>query len=141
MPQFVTSRRVEFAHTDMAGIVHFSNYYKWMEEAEHDFFRSIDQRIVTKQTDGTYIGWPRVNASCQFLAPARYDDLLELRIEIERIGVKSVSYCVEFWKDDSLLAKGRMKVACCRFFEDGTLKSIEIPAEIRKVLSPFAAMS
>ena len=38
---FITHRRVEFSDTDMAGIVHFANFYRYMEQAEHDFFRSL----------------------------------------------------------------------------------------------------
>ena len=45
--KFTTTRRVEFCDTDMAGIVHFSTFYKWMEQAEHDYFRSLGLSIVT----------------------------------------------------------------------------------------------
>lgn len=58
MAQFTTRRRVEFSETDMAGIVHFANFYRWMEEAEHDFFRSLGLSIMVRQEDGSYIGWP-----------------------------------------------------------------------------------
>src|SRR5213078_989612 len=37
---FRTTRRVEFADTDMAGIVHFANFFRYMESAEHEFLRS-----------------------------------------------------------------------------------------------------
>lgn len=64
--QFITTRRVEFADTDMAGIIHFANYYRYMEEAEHAFFRSLGLRIMQSQPDGSVIGWPR-----QFRPPVR----------------------------------------------------------------------
>ena len=38
-PQFTYSRRIQFSDTDMAGIVHFANFYRFMEEAEHEMFR------------------------------------------------------------------------------------------------------
>ena len=38
---FTMQRRVEFAETDMAGILHFSNYFRFMESVEHAFFRSL----------------------------------------------------------------------------------------------------
>jgi len=128
MSEFVSRRRVEFSNTDMAGIVHFSNYYKWMEEVEHDFFRSLGLSIMIKQADGTYIGWPRVNASCHFEAPLRYEDEVELKLWVERIGVKSLAYYIEFWNKGRRVAHGRMKSACCICHPDGHLKSIEIPA-------------
>jgi len=46
--EFKLTRRVEFAETDMAGIMHYSNYFRFMETAEHAFFRSLGLSIVTK---------------------------------------------------------------------------------------------
>lgn len=131
---FIVRRRVEFAQTDMAGIVHFANFYRWMEEAEHEYFRSLGLNIMERQPDGTYIGWPRVNASCHFEAPAHHDDLLDLHVSVERIGFKSLTFFVEFMLGDRRLAFGRMKTACCICMPDGTLKSIEIPARYRDCL-------
>ena len=127
MSVFVAQRRVEFSQTDMAGIVHFANFYKWMEEVEHDYFRSLDLSIMQKQPDGTYIGWPRVSASCHFHAPARYEDMIDVHLRVERIGVKSLTFEIEFYRDGLKLATGRMKSACCICRPDGTLTSIEIP--------------
>ena len=39
-------RRIEFRETDMAGIVHFSNFFAYMEQAEHDFLRSVGMGVV-----------------------------------------------------------------------------------------------
>ena len=127
MSVFVAQRRVEFSQTDMAGIAHFANFYKWMEEVEHDYFRSLDLSIMQKQPDGTYIGWPRVSASCHFHAPARYEDMIDVHLRVERIGVKSLTFEIEFYRDGLKLATGRMKSACCICRPDGTLTSIEIP--------------
>jgi len=127
MPQFIANRRVEFSETDMAGIVHFANFYKWMEETEHEYFRSLGLSIMQRREDGSYIGWPRVSASCTFERPAYYEDLLQVRLDIERIGVKSLTLVVEFWKNDERVATGRMKTACCLCGVDTPLESIPIP--------------
>ena len=39
--QFKTTRIVQFAETDLAGLLHFANYYRIMEEVEHSFWRSV----------------------------------------------------------------------------------------------------
>ena len=39
--EFQITRRVEFSETDLAGIMHFSNFFRFMESAEHAFFRSL----------------------------------------------------------------------------------------------------
>jgi len=132
MPPFVAHRRVEFAQTDMAGIVHFANFYRWMEEAEHDFFRSHGLAIMERQGDGPYIGWPRVSCSCRYEAPARHEDPIEIHVAVERIGFKSVSFVHEIRTKGRRLATGKMKIACCLCHHDGTLVSIEIPESYRK---------
>lgn len=131
MTPFVTHRRVAFSETDMAGIVHFANFYRWMEETEHEFFRSRGLRIMEQQADGTYIGWPRVSATCHYEAPAHYEDEIEARLLVERVGYKSLTFLIEFWLGDKRLAYGRMKTACCICRANGTLQSIEIPANYR----------
>ena len=134
MASFVAQRRVEFAATDMAGIVHFANFYRWMEEAEHEYFRSLGLSIMEKQDDGTYIGWPRVNASCHFEAPAHHNDMLDIHVTVERVGFKSLTLRMAFFVGEKRLAHGRMKTACCICRPNGTLSSIEIPANYREVI-------
>ena len=129
MPTFIARRQVNFSETDMAGIVHFANFYRWMEEAEHDYFRSVGLRIMEKQTDGTFVGWPRVSASCHFDAPARYEDVIEVRIVVERVGFKSLTFSVEFWRGETRLAHGKLKTVCCVCRLGQPLESIPIPVE------------
>ena len=129
-PQFVTQRRVEFADTDMAGIIHFTRYYHFMEEAEHAFFRSLGASVMLKQPDGSVIGWPRVSAACTFEAPTRFEDVLDIRLFVERKGVKSLTIRYEFFRDETRVAHGRMKTACCLVRHDAPLVSIPIPPEL-----------
>ncbi len=127
--QFITTRRVEFADTDMAGIIHFANYYRYMEEAEHAFFRSLGLSIMQSQSDGSVIGWPRVSASCSFQAPAYFEDSLEVRLNVVRKGLKSLNYEIEFWRDKTRLAHGKLKTVCCVCRRGEPLESIAIPTE------------
>ncbi|MEZ6063402.1 MAG: thioesterase family protein [Planctomycetaceae bacterium] len=126
---FETTRRVEFCETDMAGIVHFSNFYRWMEQAEHEFFRSLGLTIVNHQHDGSTLGWPRVSAQCRFLAPAYYEDIVTARLTVQRIGLKSVTYDVDFFVGERHVATGSMKTVCCIVEPGKPLRSIEIPPE------------
>jgi len=132
---FETTRRVEFCETDMAGIVHFSNFYRWMEQAEHEFFRSLGLTIVNHHSHDKTIGWPRVSANCRFESPARYNDVLDIELTVQRIGVKSLTYDVRFSLDGRAVAKGTMKTVCCTITADEGLRSIEIPEEYTSKLS------
>jgi len=138
--QFTTTRRVEFADTDMAGIIHFSNFYLYMEQAEHAYYRSLSLQIMDPQPDGSVIGWPRVSSKCRFLAPAVYDDLLEIRVSVARRGVKSMTFRFEFWRSDVHIASGETKTVCCRLNHGAPLESIEIPQHYSEKLVEAAVV-
>ena len=60
--EFKAVRRVEFSETDMAGIVHFSNFFRYMETAEHAFYRSLGFSVTLNDFDPP-LGFPRVHAA------------------------------------------------------------------------------
>lgn len=134
-PQFTFARRVQFYDTDMAGIVHFANFYRFMEEAEHEMFRSLGFKIVEEQPDGSVLGWPRVRASCTFEAPAYYDDLIEIDIFIARVGVKSLTMSFHFRRGQTRLASGELKTVFCRFDGAGKFESVAMPAALSEKFS------
>lgn len=121
-----TRRRVEFADTDMGGIVHFSRFFVFMETAEHEFLRALGAE-VHMNIDGLDIGWPRVEASCQYLSPARLADELEIHVRVIRKGEKSMTYGFTFSCQGTLVARGRMSSVCCVMNDSGGLRAIAIP--------------
>ena len=131
------TRQVEFCETDMAGIVHFSNYYRWMEQAEHAYFRSLGLTIARHSDDGLTLGWPRVSVNCRFFAPAKFEDCLDVEIRVQRIGVKSLTYDVLIFRGEELLAQGMMKTVCCTIAPGKKMESIEIPDEYLAVISEY----
>lgn len=132
-PPFSITRRIQFSETDMAGIVHFSNYYRMMEEVEHAFFRSVGLS-VSMQHDGMHVGWPRVSASCEFFGPLRFEDEVELRMRVARVGEKSFSYEVDFLVGGRRIALGKTTSVCCSI-DDAGMTSIPIPPAIREKLA------
>ena len=135
--EFRMARSVTFAETDLAGVMHFSNYYRWMEEIEHAFMRSIGMSVV-QDHGGVLISWPRVLTSCEYFAPLRFEDKIEMHMVITDLSEKAMTYEVLFIKDGRKLARGRTKAVCCQL-KDGQFKSVEIPAAIRAKLSANAA--
>lgn len=135
MPQeFSITRRVQFSETDMAGIMHFSNYFRLMEEVEHAFFRSIGMSVVM-QHEGMHIGWPRVAAGCEYFGPCRFEDELQLTLRVARLGEKSFSFEVDFLLAGRRIALGKITSVCCCLIEAGGMQSIPIPAALREKLS------
>lgn len=129
---FSRTRRIQFAETDLAGVLHFSNYYRLMEETEHAFLRSIDLSVFETHDDKT-ISWPRVATSCEYLSPARFEDELNLVLTVTHVGRRSVAYEVEFLRDGEQIAKGHMAAACC-LQSPSSFESIAIPPAIREKL-------
>src|SRR4051812_29601822 len=106
-----TTRRVEFGDTDMAGIVHFANFFRFMEAAEQEFLRSLGLSVSLKW-EGQAMGFPRVAASCDFVRPARFEDVLDVAVRVRNLGRKSVTYAFEFSKDGQPVAKGQVSTVC-----------------------------
>jgi YbgC/YbaW family acyl-CoA thioester hydrolase len=131
---FRTTRRVEFADTDMAGLVHFSNYFRYMEAAEVEFLRSHGLSVAMQPEGEAKISFPRVSASCDFLRPVRFEDVLDVIVTVSNVGRKSVTYAFEFFKGPELVARGQVSTVCCRVGPGRVLESIEIPTVVRQVL-------
>jgi 4-hydroxybenzoyl-CoA thioesterase/acyl-CoA thioester hydrolase len=134
---FRTSRRAEFADTDAAGIVHFSVYFTWMEEAEHEFLRYLGLSLFQPHPDGR-TSWPRVAASCSFQSPLTFEDTVDIEVYVERVGSKSVTYGFQFRCAGGQIAQGTMTSVCCCMGKDGAMRSIEIPPEVSEQLAVFA---
>jgi len=129
---FRTTRRVEFCHTDAAGQMHFSAFFLFMEQAEHELLRSLGTSVLCHDEEGK-LSWPRVEAHCTFHAPARFEDLLHIDVWPEHVGRSSVRYRFRFYKDDQLLAEGTMTSVCCRFGPQGP-QAVPVPEPLRSQL-------
>ena len=132
-----TSRRVEFRDTDAAGIVHFSVFFTWMEAAEHELLRALGLSVVWKDATGTTT-WPRVAARCDYQGPVRFEETVDIEVQVSRIGGKSVTYDFQFTGPHGAVATGEMTMVCCRIEPDGTFRSIAIPEPIRQALASYA---
>lgn len=134
-PAIEIQHRVEFYETDMAGIVHFSNFFRFMEAAEHAFYRGLGLPL-TEMVQGLESGWPRVHASCDYQSPARFGDVLTIRLFIAELRQRSIRYRFEILRDEQPIATGAVAVAHVAEGPDG-LRAVPIPAALRHFLLPF----
>ncbi len=133
MISFSISRRIQFSETDMAGVVHFANYFRMMEEVEHAFFRSLGLS-VSMQWEGQHISWPRVAAGCDYSGPIRFEEEIELRLRVVKVGSKSFTYEVDFVREGLRVAVGKITSVCVAMRPEGFV-SISIPERIREKLN------
>ena len=129
--EFTTTRRVQFAETDAAGVLYFGNYYRIMEEVEHAFWRSVGVSLAHQGKEGA-------TTCCEYFAPVRFEDVIELAFRLTHVGQRSLSFEVEFRHGRSLIALGRTTAVCCSLAE-GDFQPIAIPEEVRAKIAPYVS--
>lgn len=134
--RFVMPRRVEFVDTDMAGIVHFTAYFRYMETAEHELFRSLGLSLIDTEKD-VHLGWPRVSCAFDYVRPLRFGDAIEVHIGVALISQKSITYEADIVRDGKVVARGHSTSACCEVGPGTQMRAAAIPAEVREKLQPY----
>ena len=120
-------RRVYFYECDGAGIVHFSNYFRYMEEAEHGLWRESGLSIA--RTD-LGVGFPRVAASFEYHRPLRFEDEIDIHVRIVSISNRSMKYACTITRDGEAIATGSATIVCVAEQPDKSIKAVPIPPEI-----------
>lgn len=120
-------RRVQFHETDMAGIAHFSWYFRYMEEAEHALWRSLGMSVAPRDAA---VDFPRVAASCDFKAPLRFEEEFEVVIQVEAVGRRSIRYTCTLEKGAQIVAAGSMTSASVARTADGRVTAVDLPEAI-----------
>ena len=103
MIEHVERLRVAWVDTDAGGRIHFSNAFRWAEQAETALRRRL----------GILDGWgdyPRRQAEAQFHEVLRFEDEIDVRIAPERLGTTSITWQFEITRDGELCIEGRMVV-------------------------------
>ena len=132
--EFKATRRVEFAETDMAGIMHYANFFRFMETAEHGFYRSLGFSVTMLETHPG-LGWPRVHAECDYKKPLKFDDLVQIHLLVREKRTKAISYLFKFSKQeepDVEIARGGLTIVCVMHQTGGGMKAVPIPEDISK---------
>lgn len=129
-------RRVQFYETDAAGIVHFSWFFRYMEEAEHALWREAGLSVAPQ---GSEIGWARVSASCDFHRPLRFEDEFDVQLRITAMTPKTITYGCVLTLGDTKVATGAITIICVRTRPGEEIKAVDMPAEIAARFAVAAA--
>lgn len=110
-PAFHWRLRVYFEDTDAGGIVFYANYLKFFERARTEWLRTagIEQQRLLDET-GT--GFVVRHTALDYFAPARLDDQLDIDSQVVAVRGASVDFEQIARRDTTILARGRIKVAC-----------------------------
>jgi acyl-CoA thioester hydrolase len=127
MLEFRYKRRVEFAETDLAGIVHFSMIFRYMEEAEHAMWRAAGLSIADRSSD---LSWPRVAAACEFRNPLFFEDQFEVWVRLADPRTRALDYEFTIVRGETVIAVGTMTSVCVRKNAPGKMRATEVPEHI-----------
>ena len=132
------SVRVRYAETDQMGVVYHANYLIWFEIGRVELMRAMGfaYKLMESEDDCFIVV---AEASCRYLSPARYDELLRVRTRISEAGNRIVRYSYELLRDsdDHLLATGATTHVICG--KDGKAK--QLPQKYRDKFRALANMA
>lgn len=126
MTQHDLQIRVYYEDTDLAGIVYYANYLKYIERGRSEFVRAlgIDQTAL-KEREGLVFAVRRVEAD--YLRPARFDDLVTVRTELEAVKGASLVMVQQVTRGQDLLFSARVTLVCL----SATGRAVRLPDAIR----------
>jgi acyl-CoA thioester hydrolase len=127
------TRRVQFHETDAAGIVHFSVFFRYMEEAEHALWRAAGLSI---HPPGTEVGFPRRATSFEFYRALRFEEEFEVLMRVTAVDASTIRYRCLISRGDERIARGELTITCVSKRPNEPMKTIPIPAEVAARLRP-----
>lgn len=125
--------RVRYYHADPLGIVFFGNYLHFSADALIDVFRNYGFTNQKWLEECPGVGLPVVTSESKFHAPAVFDDLLTVELQMKELGTRSFTIYHKFMKGETLVAE----IWVTRVTVGKNMKSIEIPPFLRKTLEKF----
>lgn len=126
--------KIRFGDTDAAGIVFYPNYYRWMDEAAHEFFSNLG--YPTDQLMAEKLATPLLEAHCVFKSPGFFNREVVLTTKVEYVREKVFKLVHIFTDDGTVLAEG-YEVRAWVSFESGRPKMEPIPEDIKQKIQQY----
>jgi acyl-CoA thioester hydrolase len=117
--------RVYYEDTDMAGIVYYANYLRFIERARSDWVREVGIDQLAMKEAGVVFAVRRVEAD--YVSPARFDDILEVRTTLDSLSSARMVMAQEVWRGDILIFTAKVLIVCI----GASGKPVRLPAECR----------
>lgn len=128
---FKRSFRVHWVDTDTAGVMHFSNFFRYFEACEEEFYRSLSLPL-TEVRDRFGVLLPRVEAHCQYKAACRFDELIDVTLIVREVQEKTIIYDFQIMRqsDGKLAAEGFVKCIAV----NSEWKTVPLPVEVARTV-------
>ena len=126
--------RVYYEDTDLAGVVYYANYLRFIERGRSEALRELGVDQVAMKRDLGLVFVVR-SLSVDYLSPAVFDDVLEVRTRVTRLRGASVEMAQDIWRNGSRLNRAAVTIACM----DGAGRPQRLPQDVRARLERLCA--
>jgi len=126
--RYAAYARVGFSDTDAQGVVYYGRYMPYFDLARTEYHRHLG-RVSLGNVD-----FAMRALTVEYVAPARFDDLLEIFVRIERVGRTSITYDHAAYRDDELMATAKATLVCIALDER---RAVTVPDEFRAQVDAF----
>lgn len=140
MAFFTAYRKATFADSDAAGIIHFSRFAVYVEEAEHLFLQKEGFPLLPRNPEA--LRWPRIRFQAEYLRPVFPLEDIQIELNPHRVGTSSITWHWKIYRQGSfeLSARGEMKTVCCKL-DHGQTAPCPLPESLRNLLTETGAGS
>ena len=133
MYQFETKIRVRYAETDQMGFVYYGNYATYYEVARVESLRSMGITYKSLESDGILL--PVLEDKSKFIRPARYDDLLTIKVTLDKLPAYRLTFTYEIFNEEGILIN--LGETTLVFVSKETEKPMMAPDFLINTLKPF----
>ena len=134
---------VRFADVDHVGIVYYPVFFHYFHLAfEELFIARMGSRAYLELLDRDRVGFPAVSCRCDFEAPLRFGDTIDVELSVDRLGEKSVTFAYRIWNvagddraGDRLAAEGQV---VCAVVDLKAFRAIPIPEPVRSLFADLS---
>jgi len=127
--------RVRYADTDQMGYVYYGNYAAYYEVARVESFRNLG--YAYKQLEEAGVMMPVLELKCNYILPAKYDDMLTIKVTIPDLPKVRIKYLYEVRNEEgALLNQGETTLA---FINMKSGRPVRMPEVMSELLNPFFA--
>ena len=124
-----TTIRVRYAETDQMKVMHHSVWAVYWEAARGDFMASLGYPYGKLESEGG-IYFPVISVAAEIVAPAFFEDEVQVRTRLGRLGRVKLRFDYEGWRGDTLLARGHSEHGVI----DLDWNIVPLPEEVRAAL-------
>ncbi|MBL8466646.1 tol-pal system-associated acyl-CoA thioesterase [Methyloversatilis discipulorum] len=123
--------RVYYEDTDSFGVVYYANYFRFLERARTEWLRALGFDQVEMAAAG--VGFVVRSVQGEYLKPARFNDMLEVRSHIASTTRAAVDFVQRLYRGDELLFDGTVRVVSIDMAKN---RPVSLPAALRERLLP-----